>query len=745
MLYINDQAGGFSLVGTAEIPEDSTDSRGSAWVDFDNDGLLDLYVANAGNQENILYKQRAGGNFLRVLLGSIVEDPNTDTRGAAWADFNNDGFPDLILGNNGGSNPLYRNNIFGNHYLKIKLIGTRSNSLALGAIVLAYHADTDGNPMVQRRDILGQTGFLSQNSTTVTFGIGQETKIDSLIVYWPRGMKQPVSDISVVDQLIMITEPNPMVPPPTPILNNPQDGATNVPIPALLTWASETSGTYTVQVATENTFSNIVYSNGNVTDTRVFASNLDYNTTYFWQVNVTISGITSDWSSPRLFTTFNNEIQATKTIVFPQHERRDEFSSSDYLLIGLPGNADVFFREVLGDGAGEKWMAYWDNGNTSTSQDYFIRYNSSNIFKFRTGQAFWIIHNGTINIDKAVHNAPLNEFAQAEVVVHSGWNIITCPFGHSVSWDAVKQANGITTATPLFRYDRPNQRFTVHTILEPMEGFYFDNKQDTLTTLLVPYIDSFNKPLVNRDVIWDLKIELSSGETKAASTRIGVGINAEIGLDNFDYRKPRALADLADIYFERPEWDSDYSRFGSDIRPRINEVEVWDFQVYAPQKSESELTFSGITNIPEEYEVYLIDKTRLIYQDLRDNDRYEFVSTPEISEFEIIVGDAEAVEEKLDAVIPMAYTLGQNYPNPFNPTTTIPLTLPEQSEVSLKVFNVLGQEVITLFKGTLNAGRHYFLWEGTNRAKTMMPSGIYIYQMTTNTGYQFSEKMVLIK
>jgi hypothetical protein len=192
----------------------------------------------------------------------------------------------------------------------------------------------------------------------------------------------------------------------------------------------------------------------------------------------------------------------------------------------------------------------------------------------------------------------------------------------------------------------------------------------------------------------------------------------EIGLDNFDYRKPRALADLADIYFERPEWDSDYSRFGSDIRPRINEVEVWDFQVYAPQKSESELTFSGITNIPEEYEVYLIDKTRLIYQDLRDNDRYEFVSTPEISEFEIIVGDAEAVEEKLDAVIPMAYTLGQNYPNPFNPTT---------------------------FKGTLNAGRHYFLWEGTNRAKTMMPSGIYIYQMTTNTGYQFSEKMVLIK
>jgi hypothetical protein len=565
-------------------------------VDFDNDGLLDLYVANANNQKNILYKQRAGGNFLRVLLGSIVEDPNTDTRGAAWADFNNDGSPDLILGNNGGSNPLYRNNIFGNHYLKVKLIGTRSNSSALGAIVLAYHADTDGNPMVQRRDILGQTGFLSQNSITVTFGIRQETKIDSLIVYWPGGMKQPVSDISGVDQLITITEPNPTVPPPTPILNNPQDGATDVsvnptlawtqagdatqyhilfsdnstfstvtvedtavmqisytlsglqydqsyywqvraknqagwglwsevwsfttehfsgtlnpptltnppneqqgvPIPALLTWSSEAAGTYTV----DGTF-------------------LNYNITYYWRVNVTVADSTSDWSQSRSFTTCSDKIQTTKTITFPQHDRRDEFSSSDYLMVGLPGNADVFFRNELGEGAGEKWMAYWDNGKTGTPQDYFVRYNSSDIFKFRTGQAFWIIYNGTItlNKDKDIPIAPLNEFAQAEVVVHSGWNMITCPFGHSVTWDAVKQANGITADIPLYRYDRPNRRFTVHTILEPMEGFYFDN-QGARTTLLVPYIDSFNKPLVNRDVIWDLKIELSSGETKAASTRI---------------------------------------------------------------------------------------------------------------------------------------------------------------------------------------------------------------------------------
>jgi hypothetical protein len=240
-------------------------------------------------------------------------------------------------------------------------------------------------------------------------------------------------------------------------------------------------------------------------------------------------------------------------------------------------------------------------------------------------------------------------------------------------------------------------------------------------------------------------IELTSGETQGASTKIGIAPDAEVGLDDFDYRKPHALGDLADIYFERPDWAGNNSRFGSDIRPDINEAEVWDFQVYTPQKNESRLTFPGLSTIPEEYEVYLIDKTRLIYQNLLDNDRYEFVSTAEISVFEIIVGNAEAVKEQLEAIIPMTYALGKNYPNPFNPTTTIPVTLPEQSEVTLKVFNILGQEVITLINGTLNAGRHYFIWEGTNQAKTMMPSGIYIYQMTTSSGLKFTGKMVLIK
>jgi len=843
-LYKNNQ-GAFIRVSSTVMPADSSVSYGSSWVDYDNDGLLDLFVGNIAGQRSFLYKQREGGNFSHVVLGPIVESPNTNTRGAAWGDFNNDGFPDLVIGNNGESNPLYRNNISVNHFLKVKLVGTRSNSFALGTVVLAYHADTDGNAVVQRRDILGQTGFLSQNSTIATFGLGQKSTIDSLVVFWPGGGKEIVSNISAIDQVLTLTESNPLSPPPTPILNTPANGSIGivvdpsltwnpagdatqyhlifannntfnpliiedtvvtqtsyainglqydqsyywqvrakneagwgpwsevwsfitgpfsgtlseptlisppneqqgVPIPAPLRWTSQTSGIYNVQIATDDQFSNLVYNNATITDTLIFVdhSYLDFSTEYFWRVNVTVSGEISPWSISRLFLTQSNEIQVFKTLNFPQHDRRDEFSSSDYLMVGIPGASNALFRDIFTGDAGEEWMAYWDNGKTGNPSEYFVAYDGSNTFRFAPGQAFWIIHNGTVNIDKKIAAAPLNTLAQAEVVIQSGWNMITSPFEHRISWETVKRANNITADIKLWWYDRSNQTFTVSTHLEPMEGFYFNNPLATRTILLVPYIDSFGKPIVHHEVIWDLDIELTSGETRGASVRIGVAADAEISLDDFDYRKPHALADLADIYFERPDWARDNSMFGSDIRPEISDVEVWDFQVYTPQKNEARLTFVGLSSIPEDYDVFLIDKTRMSYQNLKDDNNYEFISTPALSNFEIIVGDAEAVEEQLESIIPMTYTLGQNYPNPFNPTTTIPLTLPEQSEIILKVFNILGQEVVTLFNGTLNAGRHYILWDGTNQARALMPSGIYIYRMITTKGFKFTGKMIFIK
>ena len=90
-------------------------------------------------------------------------------------------------------------------------------------------------------------------------------------------------------------------------------------------------------------------------------------------------------------------------------------------------------------------------------------------------------------------------------------------------------------------------------------------------------------------------------------------------------------------------------------------------------------------------------------------------------------------------VIPLAYDLSQNYPNPFNPSTEIRFALPTEETVTLKVFNVLGQEILTLVEGKLGAGNHAVRFDASK-----LTSGVYLYQITAG---KFSEtkKMVLMK
>jgi Secretion system C-terminal sorting domain/Starch binding domain len=89
--------------------------------------------------------------------------------------------------------------------------------------------------------------------------------------------------------------------------------------------------------------------------------------------------------------------------------------------------------------------------------------------------------------------------------------------------------------------------------------------------------------------------------------------------------------------------------------------------------------------------------------------------------------------------IPKQYTLTQNYPNPFNPTTNISFTLPKGSNITLKVYNILGQEVATIFQGFQNAGKYTATFDGANLA-----SGIYFYSLHADN-FNMTKKMILMK
>lgn len=95
--------------------------------------------------------------------------------------------------------------------------------------------------------------------------------------------------------------------------------------------------------------------------------------------------------------------------------------------------------------------------------------------------------------------------------------------------------------------------------------------------------------------------------------------------------------------------------------------------------------------------------------------------------------------------IPKTFALYQNYPNPFNPGTTIKLDIPKQSTVSLKIFNVLGQEVRTLiYQGGLAPGIHEIIFDGFDNSGKSLSSGVYVYQMSAGE-FTKTKKMLLLR
>ncbi|MFH2037510.1 MAG: T9SS type A sorting domain-containing protein, partial [Candidatus Zixiibacteriota bacterium] len=85
-----------------------------------------------------------------------------------------------------------------------------------------------------------------------------------------------------------------------------------------------------------------------------------------------------------------------------------------------------------------------------------------------------------------------------------------------------------------------------------------------------------------------------------------------------------------------------------------------------------------------------------------------------------------------------------NYPNPFNSETEIEINLPYRSEVSIKIYNILGQEVSTIFEGIMPLGNNIVKWDGLLHSRVIAPSGIYFYRLIAND-FITVRKMVLLK
>jgi hypothetical protein len=152
-----------------------------------------------------LFRNLGKGKFEEVTsaLGPAFNAPRVG-RGAAYADFNNDGRLDLLLSTNGGPVYLFRNEVqsgaAANRSVRLKLVGTKSNKDGIGALArIISGGDT------QTQMLRSGSSYLSSSELVLTFGLGQRDKAESVEIRWPSGQVDRLSGVAT-GQTITITE-----------------------------------------------------------------------------------------------------------------------------------------------------------------------------------------------------------------------------------------------------------------------------------------------------------------------------------------------------------------------------------------------------------------------------------------------------------------------------------------------------------------------------------------------------------
>jgi enediyne biosynthesis protein E4 len=189
---------------------------GVGFLDYDNDGWKDLFLANGHvysqiadrklhlsyREPKVLYRNLGNGHFEDVSLraGPAIRGDNLG-RGCAFGDFDNDGDVDILINNLNGPPTLLRNDGGNkNNWIMIKCVGMRSNRSAIGTRVKLTSAGR-----TQIDEIISGSSYYSQNDLRLHFGLGRAAKVDSIEIAWPSGLKENFKNVSA-NQLLVIQE-----------------------------------------------------------------------------------------------------------------------------------------------------------------------------------------------------------------------------------------------------------------------------------------------------------------------------------------------------------------------------------------------------------------------------------------------------------------------------------------------------------------------------------------------------------
>lgn len=373
---------------------------------------------------------------------------------------------------------------------------------------------------------------------------------------------------------------------------------------------------------------------------------------------------------------------------------------------------------------------------------------------FLSGKAFWLISRYAI---KQIDSGPGYSVRTTEPfripLDSTTWTMIGNPFNFSIPVENLQLENG-RPLTNLITYDRYWKLSPEIEQLEPWEGYMIKPTESTALIIhpVAAKLENPPKNIVSSNATWEVAIEAQCGEARDLANYVGVSDQAETEWDELDLFEPPTISEYITVRFPHHNWQHNPDNYTTDYRAKSEAGYFWDFEIETNYENQPvEVKFSAHDSIPANFQRQLVQRNFNFIHDLEISPVVNFVSGyPEtVHRFRLIIGTDEFVSQHdLGAgQLPDQFTLYQNYPNPFNSTTMIRFFLPAQDVVSLKIFNILGQNVCDLIPGeNQKAGFYELHWNGLDQNGLPVASGLYFYRINCKqSGFSKMIKMVLAK
>ncbi len=418
-------------------------------------------------------------------------------------------------------------------------------------------------------------------------------------------------------------------------------------------------------------------------------------------------------------------------------------SASDYRLFSLPLEIDdktpagfLAANPSLGSAEAGKYRWYAFERSTGALREY----PSFGSVQITADMGFALLVNLKNVRLKTGSGVTVATTAPYEIALPQGWSLLGNPFNFNVPLDSLRVSAGT------FELWRFTGDWEINTAgLEPWQGYAIWMSQAATFSIRAGVAGlntgaSFYEVANNTAENWLIQITAEDGRSTSRFNFVGQHEAASDAHDAWDLHEPVALETGVALNMRAAQSDE---ALKADIRGPSAQGHVWNFTCRVAEGEEVlRLSFAGVASVPTAFEVLLIDNATARAYDLRTQSQFEFaVSEGREKQFTLLAGTSEFVRsrEEIAAAPPSDYVVLENFPNPFNPATQINYILPEERHVSLEIYNLHGQRVVTLVNEMQTRGTHTVVW----RAESF-GSGVYFIKL--NAGREVKmRKAVLMK